>query len=282
MTQTNSFRLFLIIAFIALCINVFGQQPFEVKITGAGKQSMIFIPGFACSGSVWNDTKKLFEKDFTCYTFTMAGFAGAKAEENPTFKNWEDAIAKYITDNKIAKPIIVGHSMGGGLALALAADYPKLVNKIVVVDALPCLNALMNPNFKSVTNPDCSAMTEKLLSATNEEFRSMQKATMPRLLADTSMMDTVVGWSVRSDRKTFANMFCDFSNTDLRDKIKTITCPSMIMLEPYFKNMKPEIEDQYKNLPTADLRYANNGLHFIMFDDRTWYNQQLTDFVYAK
>jgi pimeloyl-ACP methyl ester carboxylesterase len=103
---------------------------------------IIFIPGFASSGEVWNETKVAFEKEYTCYTLTMAGFAGVKPQPNPSFENWEDEIANYIKTNKIEKPILIGHSMGGGLALAIAADYPELIGKIVVVDALPCLSGL--------------------------------------------------------------------------------------------------------------------------------------------
>jgi pimeloyl-ACP methyl ester carboxylesterase len=39
-------------------------------------------------------------------------------------------IATYIKNNKIEKPVIIGHSMGGGLAMAIAADYPELVVKL--------------------------------------------------------------------------------------------------------------------------------------------------------
>lgn len=102
---------------------------------------------------------------------------------------------------------------------------------------------------------------------------------MPRLLADVSKMDTVVDWSVKSDRKTFGQMFCDFSNTDLRNKITAIKCPSLILLESYFINLKPAIEEQYKNLKTADFKYASKGLHFIMYDDAAWYLAQLNTFV---
>ena len=77
-------------------------------------------------------------------------------------------------------------------------------------------------------------------------------------------------------------MFCDFSNTDLRDKIATIKCPSLILLEAYFVNMKPAIEAQYKNLKNANLQYANKGLHFIMYDDKDWYLAQLTNFIKSK
>ena len=274
----------LIIAFLfsALCLNVFAQTksyPFEVLKTGKGKQSIIFIPGFASSGDVWNETKVNFEKDFTCYTLTMAGFAGAKPQPNATFKNWENEIANYIKANKIEKPIVIGHSMGGGMALAIAADYPELISKIVVVDALPCLNALMDPSFKSKENNDCTSMVNQMTTMSDTQFYDMQKKTMPRLLEDASKLDMVVDWSVKSDRKTFAEMYCDFSNTDLRDKISTIKCPSLILLESYFVNLKPAIESQYKNLKTANFQYANKGLHFIMYDDAAWYLTQLNNFI---
>ncbi|MGE8433902.1 alpha/beta fold hydrolase [Chryseobacterium joostei] len=279
-----TFLLIIMLFFAAVC-NIFGQEktyPFEVKKTGKGKQSLLFIPGFASSGDVWNETTAKFEKDFTCYTLTMAGFAGAKPEADPTFKDWEKGIAAYIKDHKIQKPVIIGHSMGGGLALAIAADYPELVGKIVIIDTLPCLAAISNPAFTSKENNDCSAMISTFTAMPDEQFKKMQNQSIPRLLADTSMQDTVIDWSMRSDRKTFAKMFCDFSNTDLRETIKNIQCPSLILLEAYFVSLKPSIEAQYKNLKNANLQYSTKGLHFIMYDDKEWYFNQLNNFLSAK
>jgi len=276
--------IFLVITllFSALCLNVFGQTksyPFEVVKTGKGKQAIIFLPGFASSGDVWNETRSNFEKEFTCYTFTMAGFAGVKPQPNTSFKNWETEIVNYIKANKIEKPIIVGHSMGGGLALAIASDYPELISKIVVVDALPCLAALRDPSFKSQENNDCSSMINQMTAMSEDEFYQMQKRNMAMLLADASKQDEAIGWSMKSDRKTFSEMYCDFSNTDLRDKIVAIKCPSLILLEFGFSNYKVPVEAQYKNLKTASFRYSNKGLHFIMYDDKDWYLAQLNNFI---
>ncbi len=278
-------KTYLLLFITVISLNSFAQTksyPFNVVKSGNGKQSIIFIPGFASSGDVWNETKANFEKDYTCYTLTMAGFAGAKPQTEITFSSWEKGIANYIIDNKISKPTIIGHSMGGALALAIAADYPDLAQKIVVVDALPFLAAMMNPDAKSEDNIDCSAMIKQLTEMPDDQFYKMQKQTMPRLLENSEMLETVVSWSVKSDRTTFAKMYCDFSNTDLREKIKSIKVPALILLESYFVNFKPIIESQYKNLKTADLRYANKGLHFIMYDDKEWYFKQLNEFIPTK
>jgi pimeloyl-ACP methyl ester carboxylesterase len=275
---------FLLLPFVFTFISsmVFAQNksyPFEVKISGKGKQSILFIPGFASSGEVWNETKLTYEKDFTCYTLTMAGFAGVKPQPNATFTNWETSIVNYIKENKIEKPIIIGHSMGGGLALAIASDYPDLIKKIVVVDALPCLQALSNPTFKSSENPDCSQLVNQMTALTQEQFYQIQTNSISRLVAETSKQELVIGWSVDSDRNTFAQMYCDFTNTDLRKKIENIKCPSLILLEDSFKTIKPAIKEQYKKLKNANLQYSTKGLHFIMYDDKEWYLNQLNNFL---
>ena len=273
--------------FLTICLLItnqsFGQNssdyPFEFEKSGNGSQTIILIPGFANSGKVWTETVSNYNKNFTCYTLTMEGFAGVKPSLNPSFENWKRGIANFIKDRKIEKPILIGHSMGGGLAMAIAADYPKLVEKIVVVDALPCLAALTNPNFKQQETIDCMSSVNYFKTLTDNQFHQMQEMTMPRLIQNTEMRETVVNWSIESDRMTFAKMYCDFSNTDLREKITNIKCPTLVLLEANFKDIKSAIEEQFKMLKSADLQYANKGLHFIMYDDKEWYLNQLTNFL---
>lgn len=274
MKKTIVTTLVLLLSFFATA----QEYPFSITKSGTGKQTLLFIPGFASSGAVWNETVAALNKDYTCVVLTMPGFAGVAPEQNPTFENWKAQIVRYIKNEKIEKPIVIGHSMGGALALAIAADFPDLTRKIVIVDALPCLMALTNPNFQANPNNDCTAMVQQLTSMTNEQFIQMQQVSIASLTAETSKFDEIVNWGVTSDRETFAKIFCDFSNTDLRERIKNIKVPTLLLLEPYFKNIASAIQEQYRNLPHAQLRYATKGLHFVMYDDRDWYLKQLTDF----
>jgi len=94
-----------------------------VKISSKGNQFIIFIPGFACSGEVWNETKSAFENDYTCHVLTMAGFSGVPAQVKPSFETLEKGIAVYIKDNKITRPIVIGHSMGE----VLPSHWPQII-----------------------------------------------------------------------------------------------------------------------------------------------------------
>jgi pimeloyl-ACP methyl ester carboxylesterase len=255
------------------------SYPFQVRITGKGKQSIIFIPGFSCSGEVWNETVQHFSPHYKCYVLTMPGFAGVPAEAAPDIKSWVKYIADYIKNEKIEKPVLIGHSLGGVMSQWIAAEYPSLISKIVIVDALPCLPALSDPSFSVKQSPDCSAYTESYKTMSDQQFAQMQKRSMASLVADTSKITPTAEWGIRSDRNTLGLLFCQLMNTDMRPKLPSITCPSLVMLESNFKGIHDQIEEQYKDLKGAKLVYASRGLHFIMYDDKDWYLAQLEEFL---
>jgi pimeloyl-ACP methyl ester carboxylesterase len=228
---------------------------------------------------VWNETLEHYKKDYKCYTLTFHGFAGIKADSLTSYKNWEISIAKYIIENKIQNPVIIGHSIGGGMAMLLAADYPELISKIIVVDALPCLGALSNSSYAAEKSPDCSMYVKQFQSMKDDQYYQMQKRTMPSLMSDTAHLAKAIQWSMDSDRKTIAEIYCQFLNTDLREKISSVKCPALILLEAPFASMKPVIEEQFKNLKTGELTYSSKALHFIMYDDTNWYLSQIDAFV---
>ena len=145
--------------------------------------------------------------------------------------------------------------------------------------ALPCLMALTVPDFKSAPDNDCTDLIDRITAMDEEQFAQMQRMSAATLTTDSLRFAEIVNWGLASDRKTYAKLFCDFSNTDLRECIKNIVVPSLVLLEPYFKHIDTVIKNQYKNLSVAQIRYADKGLHFVMFDDREWFIHQICEFI---
>jgi hypothetical protein len=107
----------------------------------------------------------------------------------------------------------------------------------------------------------------------------MQKTNMPMMLSNTSKLEMVIGWSVKSDRNTLAQIYCQFLNTDLRSKISSVACEALVMLEPSFKQNDAGVQEQYKLLTNKTIKYASKGLHFIMYDDQEWFLNELKQFL---
>lgn len=114
-------------------------------------------------------------------------------------------IAKFIKEERIEKPILVGHSMGGGLTLAIAAEFPELTGKIVIVDALPCLMALTVPDFKSAPDNDCTDLIDRITAMDEEQFVQMQRMSAATLTTDSLRFAEIVNWGLASDRKRMLN-----------------------------------------------------------------------------
>jgi hypothetical protein len=74
-------------------------------------------------------------------------------------------------------------------------------------------------------------------------------------------------------------IYCEFLNTDLRDTIAAIQCPSLIMLEAPFRAYDAAMQAQFAKLAGRQIVYAGKGLHFIMYDDQDWYSGQLKAFL---
>lgn len=111
---------------------------FTVEVRGAGPD-VILIPGLTAGREVWASTVAA-APGYRYHLIQVAGFAGSPAAGNsagPVVAPLAEAIARYIVERGLSRPAIVGHSMGGTLALMIGARHPALAGRIMVVDMLP-------------------------------------------------------------------------------------------------------------------------------------------------
>lgn len=76
--------------------------------------------------------------------------------------------------------------MGGGLALKIASTYTNLVKSIIVVDALPFLAAIYNPNFqtKKISDEELAKAGVGLLGMSEEQFHRQAYISATSLTTD--------------------------------------------------------------------------------------------------
>ena len=116
----------------------FKPTRFSVEVKGSGPD-VILIPGLTAGRDVWSGTVANLP-GYRYHLVQVAGFAGEPARGNaagPVVAPLADEIGRYIDANGLQRPAIVGHSMGGTLAMLVAARRPQAVGKVMVVDMLP-------------------------------------------------------------------------------------------------------------------------------------------------
>ncbi len=278
----------LLLLVITCSVGVVAQQLFQVQVSGDG-QPMILIPGLSSSGEVWNSTVDHYRDRYECHVLTVAGFAGVPRIEGPMLDPVRDAIAAYIQEKNLHNAIVVGHSLGGYWALALAVKYPKLVGPAVIVDAYPFLAGLADPAATPETAKANAAKIREYIGQQSKEMyeRYIRSGVGTRqMVTRESDLDTLIEWGIASDRTAVADAMSELFAADLRDDLAAIKRPVLVLgawigYKQYTDHDRTEanLRRQYAKLQGVEIHVTDTASHFIMWDDPDWMFNRMDEFL---
>ena len=266
---------------VAATIAVSQVPAIHVETKGTGTP-VIFLPGFTTPGSVWNETIENLKGQTESHLVSYAGFNGNAPIEMPWYETIKTELLQYIRDKDLSSIRIIGHSMGGNLAVDIAAEIPEKVESIVLVDAIPCMRELMMPGVPAESLQYNSPYNNQMLALNEEGFR--QNATMmaQHMTNNSEKVDTVIAWSIEADRKTYVYGFTDLLKLDLRPALKNVKARTLILGAPFPEKaiVLANFEKQYQNLVTKTIEIAPDSRHFIMFDQPEWFYEKVNNFLF--
>ena len=270
----------LIVLFSIISLSLSAQNSaFKVNVIGKG-EPILFFPGFTCTGEVWNDVVTKLAKTNECHVFTFAGFGGVLPIEKPWLPKIKNEIETYIKKNNLKNSVIIGHSLGGALGLWIASEQNVELKKLIVVDALPSTGALIIPNFNSDYLVYDSPYNNQTLAMNKEDFENMANQMAQGMTKNIDKQLQIKNWMIKADRETYVYGYTDLLKLDLRENIANIKIPVTILgaTNPYGKEAaKTNYDEQYKNLESYNLIFAEDSAHFIMYDKPEWFFNQLNE-----
>lgn len=102
------------------------------------RPTLVFLHYFGGSSKAWTEVVELLANDFHCVAPDMRGFGASDAEpENFAVKDYADDIADLIEILRLENYTLVGHSMGGKIALAVAAQNPAGLRSLILLAPSP-------------------------------------------------------------------------------------------------------------------------------------------------
>jgi len=253
------------------------RYDFDVDVTGSG-DDIVLIPGLSSSGEVWNETVSELEDSYRLHVITLPGFAGNEpVEKDDEFVfRMAEQIVDYVQDNQIKDPVLMGHSMGGFMSLYIATQYPELPSKVVSVDGVPFLTAMINPMATEETGEQMAQqMTSQMEMMAGQNRRQMHEQVISNMVADPQQQETAVEWSMTSDLETIGHSVKALYTTDLRDDLHKVKAPILMLgswkgYENYGvpkERTEQMLRQQYANAEDVTIRVSEEGLHFLMWDD---------------
>lgn len=143
----------------------------QVECYGNRGRAVILIPGLESGTWVWRQTIANLQKGHVVYAVTLAGFDGVSEpqDDGRLLDRAGDSLLRLIREHKIARPVLVGHSLGGTLAPRFASEHAELVSEVVAVDGPPAF-----PGMERVDDGKRQAMAapvrQRMPAAAPEQF----------------------------------------------------------------------------------------------------------------
>lgn len=273
-------KLGIIIPALFLTSLLFGQRAISISKEGEGA-SILFLPGFTSPGSVWNETIINLDGQFQSHLVSYAGFNGLAPINMPWYDQVKNELIDYINNEEIEQLTIIGHSMGGNLAVDIAIAIPDQISSLILVESIPCMRDLMMPGVPASNFVYESPYNQQMLEMSKEGLRKMANAMAQNMTFDPAGIDSLTQWAIDADRKTYVYGYTDLLRLDQKTILTNLQAKTLILGAsfPSREIVEPNYIAQYSNLKNKEIVFADKSKHFIMFDQPEWLYAQINTFL---
>ena len=251
----------------------FASTRMTVEVRGSGPD-VILIPGLSAGRNVWDGAVRAVP-GYRYHLVQVSGFAGTPARGNargPVVAPLVAELVRYIGENRLRRPAIIGHSMGGTLAMLLAADHPRLLGRIMVVDMVPAPAALFGQN-----SDDAGAIARGIAGLTATESGRRLFSSFVNVFAPPSSSFRT------SDPALVGRTMDELAALDLTAKLPAIRAPLTIVYASPSERLGAGVDRRYSRAYAGArnprfVRIDGSG-HMIMFDQPARLEEAIADFL---
>ncbi len=188
--------------------------------TGKGDVSLVFLHYFGGSSRTWSDVIEELNGEFRCIAIDIHGFGDSHSISNGlSVDDNAQSVADVITTLQLKKYVLIGHSMGGKIALSLASRKPLGLEKLVLIAPSP-------PTPEPTSNKEQA----QLLTAYNNRPALIKiiNSITSRALSDFNI-NNLVNDNLRASKTSWRSWIEQGSQEDISKQIVNIHIPVLVI-----------------------------------------------------
>lgn len=258
-----------------MSIVVIDNQVVHYEVFGRGRP-VLFLHGWLGSWRYWFPTMEVVAENFRTYSFDFWGFGDSRRKNTQeSIQNYSEQVIRFLDELGIDRVQLVGHSMGGMVALKTAINYPDRITRVATVGA-PIDGDSLSWLLKLTDRPIFADAFARLPWLRRYLFRFFLGETSDPAVSE------VIDDSVKSSANTLRRAVSSMWRTDLRPELPRLRVPALIVHGGRDDIVAPNQADLFDHVSSAEVVLMPRSRHFPFLDEAELFNEVLMRFLKAQ
>ncbi len=200
---------------------------------GNGK-TLVLLHYFGGSADSWQWVAQELQNDYHVVAVNLPGFGGSSPVEEPSIQAFADDVQHSLTQLQITECVVIGHSMGGKVAMQVAADAAAgMIEQLILLAPSP-------PTFEDVPADERQQML--VHPSAEAATANIKKNTVQPLTTDGFAL--AVETNYMADENTWRWWINKGMDDSIADKVTHLTMPVTIISSKDDKAITPKMIDE--------------------------------------
>lgn len=232
---------------------------YQSLLKDSHRPTLIFLHGWAGSWQTWHPILERLKDSYNLFAIKLP----YPTDKALNLDDYCQFVLNFIEKEKLDHPVIIGHSLGGAIAIKIAAEHPDTVSSIVLASAAAIRHPLPKlwRFLQTVIVPFKPAL---------KSIRHLVYKLPPLNTSDYQVLTTSI------EKTTFQNLI----TADLTNQLPQISCPTLILWGD--EDSSTPLTDGLKIhslIPQSTFYSFPNSGHFFFLDYQQEFSQKIIDFV---
>ncbi len=236
--------------------------PFRVHAVemGSGDSCVVLLHGLAGSARWWHRNVEALAASHRVIAPDMIGFGRSRTRSRllPDVPGVADVVAAWLEARGVRRAHVVGHSMGGQLAVHLAARHPDRVDRLVLVSPA----GIPRPITPSGA------------------LRFAREIAPPHRWGDPAFLPVIVGDAFRAGAFVILRAITHIVRDDVRPLLARVQAPTLVLWGEHDRLTPLEDAEVFRRgIPGARLAVVGGAAHNCMVDRADDFNRMVLAFL---
>jgi pimeloyl-ACP methyl ester carboxylesterase len=235
-----------------------GDYRIHALHTGTG-DALLLLHGLSGSAGWWRHNVPAFAQHFRTHTPDLVGFGRSRGRiVQPSIADMARIVETWLDLQQIERTHLIGHSMGGQIAIHLATQSPQRIRNLVLVAAAGIPRAL--------------SMTAAA--------RFIAELVPPRRWGNPAFLPTIAADALRAGPRALLRATSYILRDDVRPLLSKISAPVLLVWGRH-DPMTPLTQGEYmaQHIPGARWLVFDDAAHMPMVDQPARFNEQVLQFL---